>query len=193
MKLLNLFLGKLKTQRLNKANAGFTLVEILVVIVIVGVLAAASVYSLQSWVNRVRVNGVQDKVLSAIQEGQNRARQQATSWQVSFKQDPLAGDLNIQMAIHPASVGPTQWTVIDEPGVQIDTDRTFTNFRQPPANPPYWYIRFDSKGNVDRNHAPNPMPARITISFKNTVPRRCVEVVTLLGALRSEGDGSCGN
>ena len=193
MKLLNLLLGKLKTQRLNKVNAGFTLVEILVVVVIIGVLAAVSVYSLQSWVNRVRVNGVQDKVLSAIQEAQNRARQQASSWQVSFRQVPQTGELNIQMAIHPATVTPTQWTVIDEPGVQIDTNTPFTNFKQATGNPSYWYIQFDNKGNLVRSEAPNPLPARITISYKGTVPKRCVEVVTLLGSVRSEGDGSCGN
>ncbi|MCT7948583.1 prepilin-type N-terminal cleavage/methylation domain-containing protein [Ancylothrix sp. C2] len=193
MRLLHFVLRKKRQQRLAKSTAGFTLIEVIVVVVMVSILAAISVFSLQSWANRVRVNGVQDKVLIAIREGQTRARQQAIPWQVSFKQDPQAGDLNIQMAIHPGSVTPTRWTSIDEPGVQIDTDRTFTNFRQQPGNPPYWYIRFDNKGNVVREEAPNPLPARITISYKGTMPRRCVEVVTLLGATRSEGDGSCGN
>ena len=193
MKLFDFLLRKKRQQRLAKSTAGFTLIEVIVVVVMVSILAAISVYSLQSWANRVRVNGVQDKVLSAIREGQTRARQQATSWQVSFRQVPQTGELNIQMAIHPATVTPTQWTVIDEPGVQIDTNTTFTNFRQRSTSPPYWYIQFDNKGNVVREEAPNPLPARITISYKGTVPKRCVEVVTLLGATRSEGDGSCGN
>jgi prepilin-type N-terminal cleavage/methylation domain-containing protein len=189
MKILNFLFRKKQIKRLSKSTAGFTLVEVLVVVVMVSVLAAISVYSLQSWANRIRVNGVQDKVLSAIQEAQTRSRQQASSWQVSFRQVPQSNELNIQMAIHPATVTPAQWTSIDEPGVQIDTNTTFTNFRQEPGSPPYWYIEFDNKGNVYREQE---IPARITISYKGTVPKRCVEVVTLLGATRSEGDGNCG-
>ncbi len=209
MKILDFLLRKKQMQRLPKSTAGFTLVEVMVVVVMVSILAAISVYSLQSWVNRVRVNGVQDKVLSAIQEAQNRARQQATSWQVSCRQvQQTPGERVIYVAIHPveksnsganppfASSDPDYWKIIDEPGVEIDTNTTFTtaedqsSFAVGNTTGPVWRIQFDSKGNLIIRPNEHPRP-RITLSFKGTMPKRCVQVVTPLGATRSEGDGTC--
>lgn len=209
MKIIDFLLRKKQIKPLSKSTAGFTLVEVLVVVVMVSILAAISVYSLQSWANRVRVNGVQDKVLSAIQEAQNRARQQASSWQVSFRQVPQTnGERIIYFALHPvvksnsggnppfAASDPDYWKSIDEPGVEIDTNTRFTtaesvnSFAVGNTTGPIWRIQFDSKGNLIIRPNTNPRP-RITISYKGTVPKRCVQVVTPLGATRSEGDGTC--
>lgn len=66
-------------------DAGFTLLEILVVVVMVGVLAAIVGPSWFAFVNRQRVNKANDAILAALQEAQRQATRTKSNYSVSFK------------------------------------------------------------------------------------------------------------
>ena len=70
----------------HKKNAkGFTLLEVLVVVLIVGILATTASVSWLSFVNRQRVNGVQNAALRAIEAAQLEAKSRQLSYSVSFR------------------------------------------------------------------------------------------------------------
>ncbi len=69
---------------LNSSNSGFTLLEVLVTIVIVGILSAIAAPSWLSFVARQRLNKANDTVLAALREAQAKAKNTKFSYSVSF-------------------------------------------------------------------------------------------------------------
>lgn len=154
--------------------AGFSLLELLVIIIMISTLCAITSSGWVTFVNGQRLNAAQETVLQAMHNAQSRAKQSRILWQASF-QDP---DGVVQWAIHPASVTPTAsfWNRLDA-NVQIDAETTLqqsSGIRK---------VRFDHKGEV------NGQLGRLTLSGKNGgKAKRCVIVSTLLGKLRTGTD-----
>lgn len=69
---------------LKNSNSGFTLLEVLVVIVMVGILSAIAAPSWLSFVARQKLNKANDSVLAALQEAQRKAKNTKFSYSVSF-------------------------------------------------------------------------------------------------------------
>jgi prepilin-type N-terminal cleavage/methylation domain-containing protein len=72
---------------LAKSDAGFSLIELLVVVVIIGALAAITAPGWIAFVNRQQVNKANDAILAALQKAQREAKKQKLSYSVSFKTD----------------------------------------------------------------------------------------------------------
>jgi prepilin-type N-terminal cleavage/methylation domain-containing protein len=151
--------------------AGFTLLEVIVVVAIIGILFASVVPIWTSFMTVQRLNMGQEQILLTMRETQSRAKQSHTIWQASFH------SLNgvVQWVSHPASSTPVDslWSSLDS-AIRMDAETTLQQsggIRK---------VQFDHEGNV------NGQLGRLTISGKvGGKAKRCVIVSTLLGVIRT--------
>lgn len=93
-----------KFSHLSHFTSGFTLLEVLVAVVIIGILSAIATPSWVSFVNRQRINKANDTILVALQDAQQKAKKKKLSYSVSFQTKN-----NIpQIAVYPGTT-PTNW------------------------------------------------------------------------------------
>jgi prepilin-type N-terminal cleavage/methylation domain-containing protein len=153
-------------------SAGFTLLEVLVVIGAVGILCAIVAPSWLTFLNVARLNKAQEQVYRGMREAQDNAKRTKAFWQFSLReQNEIA-----QIAIHPAATNPSVATWIDlDPNIRVDPETTY-----PLLSSGIRRVEFGSKGEV------KTIPlGRITLSVKQGgKAKRCVFVSTILGALR---------
>lgn len=154
----------------HSSTAGFTMIELMVVVAIVGMLAAMAGVSYMGWMARMRVNKAQDVALQAIREAQSTARQNKGTWKASFQQQ----DDKVQWAVHAAQTTPTSWNTIDEPDVILTAASAD--------------ITFNYKGQLENEEDEGK---KITLSNKSGGNKRCVMVKTILGALQTASDDKC--
>lgn len=155
----------------HQAQAGFTLIEMLIITVIVGVLAVMSSSGVYGFIRMQRLRSANDEVNLAIRKAQTSAVSEKIPWQASFRQQ---GDV-VQWAVHPDSVAPgsARWTDL-EPTVTIDAETDL-----PEASGIYRVV-FDHKGRVETDLG------GITLTLENGgIAKRCTLVLTILGAIRT--------
>jgi len=182
-------------------TAGFTLLELVVVVFMIGILSAIAAPAWLHFTNIQRLNQARDQVYWAMQEANSNARRDKMTWQVSFRKNP---EDVFQFAIHradasqfiPASVknNPGLWENFD-PNVVIDEskndrDKYETSLVKDGASA-YWRVQFNYWGcpvrTPDDECGQTSIQAlgRVTLRSKNGgEEKRCVIVSTLIGNLR---------
>ena len=190
-----------------ESNAGFTLIEFLVVVIIIAVLSAIAAPGWLGFVSQRRVNGANEVVLKALQQAQSEARSKKASYSVSFRRDP-ANNNNLQLAVYPTSSTTPSWKDLGQdvgikPG-QVTLGTNLAGENTAPANSSISYtldethrITFDYMGALpltDPAASTNFGDGLIVVvaaTSSNTSTqaidstRRCVKVATLLGSIRS--------
>ncbi|WP_017319136.1 pilus assembly FimT family protein [Mastigocladopsis repens] len=204
--------------RHTQQDAGFTLLEILVMVVIVGVLAAIVGPSWLGFVNRQRVNKANDAILAVLQEAQRQATRTKSNYSVSFKIESNVP----KFAIYPNSTSSTTpdatsplWKTLGgdleiKPGqVLVFSNLTNTNtagasLSLENLNTPKT-ITFDYMGTLPNPNFGTPATGSsetpglkvVVAERKPGSPpaagsmRRCVIVKTLIGGMITGKDSNC--
>ncbi|MEA5566150.1 pilus assembly FimT family protein [Anabaena sp. UHCC 0399] len=204
--------------RFAKPEAGFSLIEVIVVVVMIGVLAAILAPNWFRFLSRQRLNKANDTVVAAIQEAQRQAQKTKLSYSVSFT--TTSSDKIAQVAIHPSTSAPdSYWKNLGE-DVQIQSGSVLlgTNLTaQNTAGSSIAYageynsstnkqtITFDYMGILPSANFGTPPSGsteapglKIVLAIPNTSSptspsstKRCVIVKTLLGSVLTEKDDKC--
>ncbi len=185
-----------------KQAAGFTLIELIVVALMIGVLATIAAPGWLAFTNRQRVNKVNDAVLSALQNAQTEAKRRKLSYSVSFRTNgtppvPQAAiyvskDAN-GVTVDPASLDANTWKPLTgdleiKPGQIVletnlpDETITFDYMGTVPPDPPLPADGFIVSVAVPQTNNPDE-------AIEST--RRCIRVMTILGSLQSGQAEQC--
>ncbi|MGQ4647667.1 prepilin-type N-terminal cleavage/methylation domain-containing protein [Lyngbya aestuarii] len=171
----------------SQPTAGFTFLELMVVVFMMGILSAIATPSWLGFVDRQRLNSAQDQVYWAMQEAKSKAKLQKITWQASFREI----DGVVQWAVHPARsqefipIG-VNWNPLGT-NISIDKEKnkkakyetTFDSPGKKTITGP-WRVQFNFHGNT------NGQLGTMTLRTKHTDDvKRCVIVSTLIGTIRT--------
>lgn len=192
-----------------KGDAGFTMIEMIVVVIIIAVLSAIAAPGWMAFTNQQRVSKVNDALFSAIQQAQSEAKLKKLSYSVSFKTDT---DKSLKVAIYQQTTpapSTLPWQALGKnldvrPGqVLLITNVTSANTAgttlaavTDSTNPT---ITFDYMGALSSPQF-NPGSAKgliVAVAPENnsTAPfggtKRCVTIKTFLGAMQVGKNTEC--
>ena len=177
---------KLTRKNQSKSTAGFTLLEQIILVAIIGILSAIAIPSWIGFVDRLSLNIAQDQVYRAMQAAQSNAKRDKITWQVSFREVNQV----VQLAVHPAESQQfmpldVKWHDLGH-NIRIDKQKNNKGISETTLyssgrkkNSGLWRVQFNYHGNT------NGQSGQITlITDINSKTKRCVYVSTLIGTLR---------
>lgn len=192
---------------MGKKASGFTLLEVLVTLMILGILAAIASPSWLGFVDRQRVNVANDAIVGAIQEAQREAKRTKQSYSVSFKTEDTEQGKVPKVAIHLADTTPSNWESLGkdlglQPGqILLGTNLSGENTAAPVltyASSKPKTITFDYMGTLPRSANLGNKGLIVSVAIPEgsstqplTATRRCVKVTTLLGAMQTGKENEC--
>jgi Tfp pilus assembly protein FimT len=196
-----------------KSDGGFTILELLVIVLLLGTLTAIAAPGWLAFINRQRVRTVNDRVFQSLRLAQSEAKRTKRDITVTFHYDPNATpvvDPPIVTFTPPLATSGNMQTLadgsrgqtLDDGGnIQPGTIALLTNSNTVgEADLPLKSIIFDYQGNV-KKLPPNinpAIPARLVVlvaPFDRSFPsglgsttkgKQCVIVETLLGGMRTD-------
>jgi prepilin-type N-terminal cleavage/methylation domain-containing protein len=156
----------------NRSSSGFTLIEMIVAVSMIGIISAIAAPSWLAFINARYLNISQDQVYRAMREAQSQAKKEKLTYHASFREQNNI----VQWAIHPATIDASnaKWNDLDA-SVKLDQDESTLELSNGVRRVP-----FDYMGSV------KPPFGRITLLSKfGGKAKRCVIVSTILGAMRT--------
>ena len=157
--------------RVRKYDSGFTLLEMITTVIIVGVVAAIAAPNLLGLLNRNRVNEAVRQIEGALKEAQKQAIRNGTSCSITI-------DTANNLITNPSGGnGCLLSTRSIDDSIQLDSSRTT--------------IAFSGKGNItiDNSNAALRTPVLVASMNSGTDQQGCVVMENSLGAIRT-GDYS---
>jgi prepilin-type N-terminal cleavage/methylation domain-containing protein len=190
-------------------DAGFSLIELIVVLLMVGILSAIAAPGWIAFVNRQQINKANDAILAALQEAQREAKNKKLSYSVSFQKNITTQ--NIEVAIYRTNPGTPTWKPLGADvgvssdkfllGANLSSENTVGSLSYTLSTPTK--ITFDYMGALPTLPTPNlgtgdPPGLKIVVAVPNPTNstsassvKRCVIVTTLLGSMLTAKDNKC--
>ncbi|MEG5047096.1 prepilin-type N-terminal cleavage/methylation domain-containing protein [Microcoleus sp. B4-C1] len=171
-----------------KDDGGFTLLEVLVIALIIGIFSSIAAPSWQGFINRQRVRTVNDRVFQSLRLAQSEAKRTKRDITVTF--DTTVDPPKITFTPPLATGGSTQTL---DGGGEIPPGTIALRHNAPaPANS----IVFDYLGNVnelplDTSANPNVRRFVATVSTVNGGAKQCAIVETIIGGMRTAEGNDC--
>jgi len=197
-------------QRSQDAEAGFSLIELIVVVLIIAVLSAIAAPGWLAFVNRQRVAKVNDAIFTNLQEAQREAKRTNRGYNVSFKADSLevavyredtpSGAIRWEPLSQDLDIKDKQVILCSNVGDDNTKGSAICDFSGEKT------IAFDYQGNLDSNEIDGPdigdeddegigMTVAIPQTNNNSQPieatARCVVVKTIIGSMVLEQGEDC--
>lgn len=176
----------------NPNQKGFTILELLIVMVMIGILAAIAAPSYLSFSNRQKVRTSQSEVYSALRDAQSLARTKNVAYQVNFREKGGVA----QYVVIPTATKPTTSTDWDdntkvfwqdlESGVKITYGGLINT--EPSTTPQVRRMAFNASGNYVDN-----LNTYIKLAPSSGGAGSCVTITTKLGTIRTldRGESAC--
>ena len=156
---------------------GYTLIEMMTVLVIVGILSAIAAPGWLSFMNSRRANTARDQVSQVLRQAQAQALRSKQSQTVAFNVAAVPPTITALGVTDPIGNGQ-----LDPNSVKLQAKNGATVISS---------LEFDTNGNL-KNPSLDQQGLKITVTVPPTTgAKRCVIVQTLLGAVRSASGTDC--
>jgi prepilin-type N-terminal cleavage/methylation domain-containing protein len=164
------------SKNLRSPTAGFTLIEMLVVVVMAAILTTIISGSWKGFINRQKLNQANEKIYWALQEANRKSQQENSTYRANFQ----ISNGKLQFLVQKGSSAPdptsSAWQTLEESSAySIDLS---------PSSPS---VTFNYKGQP----LDSDVGKKIIVTSEYTTAKRCVVVSTLLGKLTSLQDSDC--
>ena len=179
--------------RSRKGDNGYTLIELIVVVILLGVLASIAAPGWLGFINRQRVRTVNDRVFQSLRLAQSEAKRTKREVTVTF--NPGTATDTPKVTFNPALATGGSEQKLDGGGeVKPGTIALLTNAITPgDIDIPLNSIIFDYQGNV-KKLPPSTPNARfvVSVSASPNGAKQCAIVETIIGGMRTgEGTTDC--
>jgi len=184
-----------------KNDAGFTMIELMIIVLIVGIFASIAAPSWLGFINRQRVRTVNDRVFQSLRLAQSEAKRTKSDIKITFSAatvDPPTATIDTDTPTINATTGlpnPPIQTLTFDAGGEIKKGQIKLSAASCPAGvctPAATSLIFSYNGIIDPNNLNNPkLPFVVTVSPVNDNTKQCVIVETLLGGMRTAEGADC--
>ena len=174
-------------------TAGFTLIEVLVVVIIASILAGIAAPSWLGFLNRQRVNTVKTELMQTLKNAQQDAIQRRLSRPIKIEDAATIPTVVVNNNVPQIlggdadNVGNLRLTsyFVNSAGTRDATFDTITfDYRGLPTI---------SKSTVAGSASSTALPFVISIAVENSGAKQCVIVANLLGTLKTASNAQCDN